>query len=350
VRRPDLQLGPRLRAYGNVLRARLPRPDYPPPRPRATHFLITWRCNLRCTACDAWERDNEGELTAEQWRTVFAQLRSLDIVKIIGGEPFLRTDLEQVVRVIREEVDPFVIQLVTNGTATDRIVQLAEREGWPGLHLRLSLNGLEETHDAARGKPGTFKQVMQTMEALSEVRRRVPFSLAVNFTLTDDSLADMDPLIQRCKALGVDVVAGFRVKPFLRHCNLSREKVELLGTGEPAKLLDRLEQGGYGARQSYNPLERLALAAINKLVYRKHVSGGEALRFRCRELRDLMYLNPYGDLITCGLRQEPVGNIYREGFETVWYSPKADAAREVVDSCPGCMQGAVEIMSKVYGG
>ena len=69
---PDLRLGPRLKAYRHVLRARLPRPDYPPPRPSATHFLITWRCNLRCTACDAWERDSGGELTAQQWRIVFA--------------------------------------------------------------------------------------------------------------------------------------------------------------------------------------------------------------------------------------------------------------------------------------
>ena len=350
MRRPHLRLGPRLKAYGHVARSRLPRPDYPPPRPSAAHFLITWRCNLRCQACDAWEREPEGELTARQWRTVFAQLRSLDIVKIIGGEPFLRNDLGQVIRAIREEVDPFVLQLVTNGTATDRIVSLVEQEAWPGLHLRLSLDGLEAAHDGARGVPGTFAKVMHTMEELSRLRRRRPFNLGVNFTLTDDSLADMTPLVERCDELGVDVVAGFRVKPFLRHCNPSQEKAQLLGTDEPERLLSRLDQGGHGARRGFNGLERACLYAINKVVFRKHVQGGEALRFQCRELRDLMYLDPYGQLITCGLRQEPVGDIGGVGFETVWYSPAADKQREVVDGCPGCMQGAVEIMSKLYGG
>ena len=346
----DLRLRPRLKAYGQVVRAHLPRPDYPPPRPKGTHFLITWRCNLRCNACDAWDREPEGELTADQWRTVFAQLRTLDIVKIIGGEPFLRTDLADVIRAIREEVDPFVLQLVTNGTSTDRIVRLVEEVGWPGLHLRLSLDGMEAAHDAARGVPGTFAKVMHTMEELSRLRRRVPFSLGVNFTLTDDSLADMTPLSERCKALGVDVVAGFRVKPFLRHCNPSHEKAKLIGTENPERLLDRLDQGGHGARRGFNRLERACLAAINKVVFRKHVEGGEALRFHCRELRDLMYLNPYGQLITCGLRQEPVGDLGGKGFETIWYSKAADDQRQVVDTCPGCMQGAVELMSKLYGG
>ena len=350
MKRSDLRLRPRLKAYGQVARAHLPRADYPPPRPKATHFLITWRCNLRCQACDAWQREPEGELSAAQWRTVFAQLRTLDIVKIIGGEPFLRHDLDQVIRAIRQEVDPFVLQLVTNGTATDRIVKLVEKEAWPGLHLRLSLDGMEATHDAARGVPGTFAKVMETMEALSRIRRRRPFSLGVNFTLTDDSLDDMTPLVERCEALGADVVAGFRVKPFLRHCNPANEKAQLLGTEEPERLLHRLEQGGHGARRGFNGLERACLSAMNKVVFRKHVEGGQALRFRCRELRDLMYLNPYGQLITCGLRQDPVGDIGGVGFETVWYSPDADRQREVVDSCPGCMQGAVEIMSKLYGG
>ena len=65
---------------------------------------------------------------------------------------------------------------------------------------------------------------------------------------------------------------------------------------------------------------------------------------------ELSSLDSEGEVVTCGLNQEPVGSIYTEGFEAVWYGPEAARRRADVDSCPGCMQGAVEIMSRVYGG
>ena len=61
-----------------------------------------------------------------------------------------------------------------------------------------------------------------------------------------------------------------------------------------------------------------------------------------------MYINPSGELITCGLNQKPLGNIAQAGFKTVWFSQRARDAREEVKTCPGCMQSAVEIVSRLY--
>ena len=353
MKRPPLYTltPPRARFYAHVARARLRRGDDPPPLPSATHLVITWRCNARCDGCGAWEREPAPELSAQQWRAVFAQLWFLDIVKIIGGEPFVRADLEQVVQAIRDEINPHVVQLVTNGLQTDRIVRFAEQCAWPNLHLRLSLDGLEQTHDASRGVPGIFSQVMATMEALSALRRRGKrFQLAVNFTVTDDSLLDMEQLIERCHDLGVDVVPGFKVKPFLHHTHVSPEKFSTIGMRAPAAALAKLDRRDLGARGGFSWLERLALRAVNAAVFRKHVQGGDALKFRCRELRNLMYLMPGGELVTCGLNHEPVGNLAEQPFEQLWRSQRADRFRQAVDSCPGCMQGAVEVLSKGYGG
>lgn len=342
------RLPPRARAYAHLLAARLPRRGDRAPRPSAAHLLITWKCNLRCSGCSSWTRDPSGELSAPQWEQVFAQLRSLDIVKIIGGEPFVREDLADVVGVLRRRIDPFIVQLVTNATLTERIAAFVEQQAWPGLHLRVSLDGLSDAHDRSRGVHGTFRKVMETLRVLSRLRSRKRFRLAVNFTLTDDSLEDMQPLIERCRALGVDVVPGFKVKPFLTHCDMTRDRAETVGVRDRSAALRRLQAPGHGARTGFGALERVCLTALNRKVFAKHAAGGAALRFRCRELRNLMYLSPEGDLITCGLNQTPIGNVYREGFDAVWRSGRAAAARAGVDACPGCMQGAVEIMSRLY--
>ncbi len=318
--------------------------------PHACHLVLTWRCNVRCHACTAWQREDQDELSAAQWGEVFAQVRSLDIIKIIGGEPFLRGDLGEVTRAARREINPFIVQLVTNGTLTEDTLRFAERHGWPGLHLRVSLDGLEKTHDASRGVPGTFARAMATLEGLSRIRRRRRFSLAVNFTLTDRSLVEMDELIARCRALEVDVIPGFPVKPFLRHANLEHERAGTIGVHEGQAHLKRLQQADHGARRGFNRLEHWVLRTYNRAVYRKHIAGGTALSFPCAELRQLAYFMPNGDLVTCGINHEPVGNVYREGFARVWYGDRANAHRDRVDACPGCMQGAVEIMSRTYRG
>ena len=345
-----VRVPPRLRAYAHVLRARaLESTGLRAPRPYATHCIITWRCNLRCSGCDAWQRDTVPELNADQWRTVFRQLRTLDIVKIIGGEPFVRDDLGDIVTGIRDAVDPFIVQLVTNGTLSERILSFVREHAWPGLHLRVSLDGMEAAHDRARGVTGTYRRVMDTLEGLAQLKKHHRFQLAINFTLTDDSMADMAPLLERCRSLGVDLVPGFKVKPFLRHCNVADEEVATIGLVDREAALPHLVEGDHGARRGFNSIERQALQAINRLVFRKHAQGGGALKFRCREVRNLMYLNPYGELITCGLNHDPIGNLLEEGFEAVWGSERARAARAQVDRCPGCMQGAVEIMSSLYG-
>ena len=339
---------PRLRACYHVARSRLRRIDTIPPRPHAAHVIITWDCNLQCGGCSAWQRDETAELGSAEWARIFPQLKGLDIVKIIGGEPFTRGDLPDIVRTIRREVNPYVLQLVTNGTMTEKIVSFVKAEAWPSLHLRLSLDGLGETHDEARGVGGTFDQVMETMKRLAEVRKLRPFQMAVNFTVTDRSLGDMKPLVELCRTMNIDVVTGFKVKPFLRSCDVTREKVETIGIADGEAALERLETTPHGARSGFSALERLFLKSINRLILRKHMKGEGALKFRCRELRNLIYLNPYGEIITCGLNQEPVGNILEEGFEGAWFSPEADSARSHVDCCPGCMQGAVEVMSRLY--
>lgn len=339
---------PRLRAYEHVLKARLRNPDRTPPGPHAAHLLITWRCNLKCDGCTSWQKSASPELSAGEWRKVLAGLTSLDIVKIIGGEPFMRDDLDQVIAAIREELNPFIVQLVTNATMTDRVVAFVEKHAWPNLHMRVSLDGLGPTHDRSRGVPGTFDRVITTLQALGGVRKRKKFSLAVNFTLTDASLPEVEPLIELCRGMGVDIVPGFKVKPFQIHCDIFKAEMRTIGVKDSSLALRSLRNPGHGARSGFNAAERLCLKAINRLVFRKHAQGGKALKFPCRELRNLIYLNPAGELITCGLNQEAIGNMARDGFDAVWHSERSDAARAAVDRCPGCMQGAVEVMSRLY--
>ena len=96
------------------------------PRPHAGHFIVTFKCNLKCVGCGSWKVTDHNDLSVDEWRNVFRQMSSLDLVKILGGEPFVRKDIADILVAVREEVDPYILQLTTNGMLTNRLVGTLE--------------------------------------------------------------------------------------------------------------------------------------------------------------------------------------------------------------------------------
>ena len=73
---------------------------------------------------------------------------------ITGGEPFIRTDLKEVVR----ELDKKSVRIVisTNGFFTDRIIDLCKE--FPQIGIRISIEGLEKTNNEIRGLNDGFRR------------------------------------------------------------------------------------------------------------------------------------------------------------------------------------------------
>ena len=71
------------------------------------------------------------------------KLPKMYFTNITGGEPFIRTDLKDIVRELYKKSDRIVIS--TNGFFTDRIVDLCKE--FPQIGIRISIEGLEQTNN-----------------------------------------------------------------------------------------------------------------------------------------------------------------------------------------------------------
>ena len=98
--------------------------------------------------------------------------RTLRDINITGGEPFLRDDLVEIVRILDEHCDHPRIVISTNGFERRRIAHAA-----PGLlkigrnvGIAVSLDGIGEKHDEIRGIPGGFDKVVETLKQLPDDR------------------------------------------------------------------------------------------------------------------------------------------------------------------------------------
>ena len=342
----------RARAWKNIAVSasmRRVRPDWVP-RPHAAHLITTFKCNLKCIGCGSWKVRDHADLSLDEWMKVFRQLRSLDIVKVLGGEPFVRKDIVGLLAGIRDEIDPYILQLTTNGMLTDKTVEALDVIGWPGLQLRISVDGTEHVHDRIRGVEGSWKKVDRTVRKVAESKDKHGFQFGINFAVTDDSLDDFEAMIEYAESVGADLIPGVNVDPFLVGTvppEVRQQQVILLS--DPAVGLARIEDHRVGTRTQLPMVDHLLSKFMTHRTFERQIEKKQH-SFPCRELRDLLYMLPNGDVVRCGLDHEPIGNVRHTDFDDIWFGEGMKRYRQKVDDCPGCMQASVQILSRVYGG
>ncbi len=131
--------------------------------------IITWeatrRCNLCCVHCGSPAEDVDlgAELTADEVVGAFEQIAAdFDMgqfrhVNVTGGEPFVRSDLLDILRRISRNPHFRNTDIQTNGIVLADHPELFDELRHVGVTgLGISIDGLEATHDAFRRIPGGF--------------------------------------------------------------------------------------------------------------------------------------------------------------------------------------------------
>lgn len=130
--------------------------------PTLVNLEVTRRCNARCDFCRYWTTRSETVL--EDYGPVVRKLKPAILV-ITGGEPLMRSDIENLVAGIRKASGSVYLGLVTNGwlLSPPRAKAL-----WnSGLdQFTISLDFLDERHDRARGIPGLTQRILATVPLL----------------------------------------------------------------------------------------------------------------------------------------------------------------------------------------
>lgn len=194
-------------------------------RPNAATFLITNNCNSRCISCNCWKQKSSNELRTNEINNILIQLKEFGILDIFftGGEPLLRHDLPKIIRKSRDlQFDKII--LCTNGLLLDKNkAETLLRNGLTGI--RISIDGLEETHDILRGIKGSYKKVYSVLKILTELRdTKYPYlELWITTTLMEPNLTQIKDILKICEELNIKFALNLLdIAPyFFKDVNLS---------------------------------------------------------------------------------------------------------------------------------
>jgi Fe-coproporphyrin III synthase len=332
------------------------------PRPSWCTYLVLYRCNARCPMCDSWRLRPGQELTPAQVRGVFAKIGQLDVVRLTGGEPFLREDFAEVAAAVDEESRPSVLHVTSNGSFPDRILAFAEAFTSPRrLRFLISFDGLEGEHNASRGADVPFAAAAETVERLARLRQR-GIQVSVNHTIASvQGLADHPGLVARFAPLGVSV------QPVLAYSESAMYSLKRVGR----KAEDLIEASGYPLHPKLRGADviravRQQLADLRNMpdvptrIGKRYYLRGLLARLRgesrprphpkCVALRSHLRLLPDGSVPVCQFNTEKVGNLLHQTWEEVWHGTPAQSSREWVDNCSGCWAECEVIPSALYSG
>ncbi len=216
---------------------------------------LTLQCNLACAHCGsrAGTRRHD-ELSTEEALDVVCQLAEVGVreVTLIGGEAWLRRDWLEIAAAI--VAHGMTVELGTGGYGIS--AEAARRMAEAGLALvSVSVDGLAESHDRQRARPGSFDACFDSLEHLASAS----LPTAVNTQINRLSLPDQPRLHERLLDAGVQAWQWGLTVPMGR----AVEQADWLL--QPAELVEAYEVLAVVARQA--EFDGLRIQAGNNIGY-----------------------------------------------------------------------------------
>lgn len=284
---------------------------------------ISFRCNSKCKTCDVWRKPND-DLSLDEWRRVFQKIgRGPVYMTFTGGEPFLRKDLPEMVIAAYEHCRPEYITIPTNGILTQRVVdgvaKICANAPQSRIGINLSLDGVGKEHDEIRMVPGNWDRSMKTWAALKDLQKT-----HTNLVLTIHTVISKFN-INRFR----DIYAGLQpLHPDSYITEIAEERVELDTVGmditpmarDYAPIADFLSQHAHATpARGFARFTQSFRAQYYQLAKRTLLEQTQVIP--CFAGWASGHIAPNGDVWSCCIRAEPVGNLRKTDYDLrpIWF-------------------------------
>lgn len=305
-------------------------------------FSISYNCNSRCRTCNAWKKKAD-DLTLEEWDKVFSSIGKNSVwFTFSGGEPFLRPDLEKLVKLAYDRCRPKIINIPTNGILWNIIPKKAEiiAKNCPKAEIviNLSLDQVGKKHEEIRRIPGNWDFSMKTWQALKTVKKKCPnLTLGIHSVISNFNVNDFE-----------NVYNGLiKLKPDSYITEIAEERVELDTIG--AGITPNYDKYSKAINFLIDEMKKRPPKKVAKIAWAFRLQYYEIVKKWLKEKKQIIpcyagwlsvQIAPNGDVWPCCIRANAMGNLRKANynFKKIWFSEKTDKIRESIKNkecnCP----------------
>jgi ferredoxin-NADP reductase/MoaA/NifB/PqqE/SkfB family radical SAM enzyme len=210
-----------------------------PANPLTITFSVTAACRSLCKTCNIGRVYLENpaiaknDLTLKEIEATFKTLGPIYFFNVSGGEPFMRMDLAEILRLAFIYLKPKLISIPTNSLApkaiektTLKILEYMDQYLPPHVPLSIkpSIDGVGEMHDFVRGIKGNFVKLEETIDRLLAIREKNPrLHVDLGSVISNYNLNHLDVLEKWVHERGIESY---------RH-EIAEQRVEFHNVGDP---------------------------------------------------------------------------------------------------------------------
>lgn len=169
---------------------------------RSVRWDITGKCNLACKHCQAsmYKYSSIKDLKTEQVKEIIDKLEGVQSIGLLGGEPLIRDDIEEILKYMRKK--NILVTINTNGTLLDdRMIESIA----PYVNaFSVSVDGIKPfTNDKLRGK-GNFEKTINGIKLLNNNKHKYNFSVGISYVINKYNLEDIKGIKSFFNTMNID--------------------------------------------------------------------------------------------------------------------------------------------------
>ena len=294
---------------------------------RNATFSITNRCNSRCKICNIWKTtDFSDELSLSQIKELFSKpyFQDLDTISITGGEPFLRKDLTEIIKLAKNILPKLKrIFLNTNATIIEPVLDVCKlcTSLFSETILSISLDGTETVHNSLRGI-NNYKNVLLLIDRASSIKGlKVSLSMTISKgNCSYDELQHVHKLAQK-----YNTMFSFRFADMSK-TYYKNEDIDLSLSEEKKHIVSKYI--------SENGLDNEFLAVLKEYIETKKVPFivDENGCNHCLAGKEFIFIHPNGSVSPC---------LYSSQKINIDSKPPQEVELGKFERCPCCTDCAI---------
>ena len=286
-------------------------------------FFVTSRCNLRCDHCFFWKELNiaKKELSLEEIEKVTKNMDPLLLLRMTGGEPFLRTDLPEIAGLFYKNAGMRNLGINTAGFFTKRIVESVKKilSQYPiDLDVVVSIDDFKDQHDSNRGVKGSFDNAVNTIHELKKLQKEYPNLVVTTVTTVMAKNQDrIDDIFEEIKRIGPDFMNANFIRGDSKNPSLKATRIE-----NYMRFVNKInEYNSSKLIHNFYINSKVKNKLLSNTVYNTHVQGKHQ-GVTCVAADKMTVLYSEGDVHLCEMLNENIGNLrdYNYDFRKLWAS------------------------------
>jgi len=321
---------------------------------------LTYRCNLDCFFCYNDTSLQGTSLTREQYFKLFEELRELGAMNLIlsGGEPLAHPDFFELGKKARQL--GFVVRIKSNGHALrERLAHRIKEEIDPFI-IEISLHGAcTETHDRQTRVAGSFEMLIQNLQILKELDLR----FRLNSTLTTWNAEEVEAMYVIAERFGVNLQIDTTVT--LRD-NGDRTPLDVAPSAENLQSLFRIQKRMIEKKSTVSTPSKKMQSDSNVMGGLDGTKKKTASGRHCGAGSSTVAIDPFGNVYPCVQWRRTIGSLHDDCIANIWSNNESlasirqenDAASQALDDlgknkqaaafCPGLACSLTGKATEIY--